>query len=143
MLTLLGGCVTETAAELPTCELQVTAPAETVSTADSVTVVGRPFTNLLDTSVRFEGSEAPVTNVDREDCTLCDPCRESAGCTVCETCEACTASCETCIETVTFDVPELATGKYTVVFRNRYGLSTPADWDVVNPSDLDTGAHSE
>jgi len=139
LTALFSGCITETTSELLTCELDVDAPTAELFAGEPTTVTGRPFTSLLDSSVRFGESEAEITAVERLDCTLCDQCRVSAQCTVCDECNECATSCETCSETMSLTIPDLPTGQYTVVFRNQYGLSIPLSWSIVNDSeDLDT-----
>ena len=135
ILFIFTGCITETTTELATCELTVSTPETEVIAGEIVSLSGTPFTSVLDTSIRFDGVDADILSVEREDCSLCDQCRASAACTACETCEACATSCETCIETTEFSIPDLESGTYTVVLRNQYGQSIPAQWEVLQSSD--------
>jgi len=141
IVAVLAGCITETATELETCSLTVEQPEMEYASGETVLVAGTPFTSVLDTSVRFNGIDAKVIAVERNDCTLCESCRASAGCSACNACDACVTSCETCVETTEFTIPDLETGKYSVVFRNQYGQSIPTLWSILQPSDnFDTGS---
>ena len=132
-MMLVTGCVTETSTEVESCSLTLSPPDEDLVVGDEVTVYGRPFTALFDSSIRFEQTDASLVDVSRDECALCDTCREQAECSDCETCDVCATSCETCIESMTLTVPDLPSGDYYVVARNSYGLSTPTQWSVVNP----------
>ena len=130
-----AGCITETNTEVESCSLTLTPPEDVVVVGEPVTVYGRPFTALFDSSIRFEQTDATLVDVSRDDCALCDTCRDQAECSDCEACEVCATSCETCVESMTLTVPDLPTGDYYVTARNSYGLSAPTEWSVENPND--------
>ena len=119
------------------CELDGLLSAESGEIGDVVTVTGRPFTEVADTEVRVGGVEASVLSVDRVDCTVCDACIEAAACSPCGSCDACDVSCETCIETTTFEIPELAGGAQDIVLINAYGSTAPLPFEVNAPEDTD------
>ena len=98
---------------------------------------------MLDTSVRFNDIEATIIDVDRSDCTICDACRVEAECGTCDSCSECESSCETCVESISLTVPELATGQYAVVVRNAFGMSSPTNLSVLNPNDADPDGPSD
>ena len=134
-ILLFAGCITETSTEVESCALTLTPPSEVLISGEDVTVYGRPFTALFDSSIRFEQTDASLIDVSREECALCDTCRDQADCSDCETCDVCATSCETCVESITLTVPDLPTGDYYVVARNSYGLSTPTQWSVDNSTE--------
>ena len=131
-LLFVAGCITETSTDVESCSITLTPPDDVVMVGDTITVYGRPFTALFDSSIRFEQTDARLVDVSRDDCALCDTCRDQADCTDCDSCEVCTTSCETCVESMTLTVPDLPTGDYYVTARNSYGQSAPAQWSLIN-----------
>jgi hypothetical protein len=143
LILIASGCATEVTSELLSCDIEVDVQDEDVLAGEALILTGRPFTAMLDTSVRFDDVDASITGVERVDCTLCDACRAEAECAACESCSACASSCETCEESISITVPELPTGEYVVVVRNGYGMSTPTNMTVINLSDSDPDSPSD
>ena len=137
------GCDTEVTTELESCDIEIEPQVEDAQVGETFILTGRPFTVMLDTSVRLGNVDAAITAVERLDCTICDACRLEAACSACETCGVCESSCETCEENISFTVPELQTGQYTIVVRNAYGMSSPTQMSVFNPSDSDPDSPSD
>ena len=131
----LLACTGESTTTLETCEVHVDSLTDSVSANQTVVLTGRPFTALLDTSIRVDDISATIQDVARNDCDLCDVCRVEAECTFCEECTECATSCESCIETITFTVPDLSVGEYTLVVRNAYGMSQPATIQIDEQDD--------
>ena len=137
----LAACLyTTTTTVLDACRLE--ASIETtgvVQPGDSVAIAAHPLTADFDTLVLVDGIEADAF-VDRADCSVCDACIADAGCDPCGDCEECEISCSTCVEHVTFVVPDVA-GTVPVALINSYGsadmeLSVLGDTGV---EDTDTG----
>jgi hypothetical protein len=122
------------------CDVDALLEPESAGVGDIVTVTGRPMTDIPDTEVLVGGAAAEVLSVDRTDCTVCDACIEAAACSPCGTCDACAVSCEACMETATFAVPEVTPGTQAVVLINAYGSTLPLALEVTaatEPGDTD------
>jgi len=128
-------CTVSSSSTVLHCDL--TGPALSPSESapgSTVVAVGRPMTEVWDTTVRVGSTDATVSSVDRTDCDACDTCREAAECNVCGTCTECAADCATCVESASFVVPELAPGSYPVVVTNLHAASSAVTL-VVTPAD--------
>jgi hypothetical protein len=118
-----SACAVETTTSNVTCDLIVSPPPVETTAGETYTITGRPFTVLLDTSIRLNDTFAEVLAVERSECTLCDTCRAEVGCTACESCTECETSCETCEQIIDFVVPDVDPGTYTLFVRNGFGMS--------------------
>jgi hypothetical protein len=105
--------------------LEFSLEATEVSPGQVVALTGGPLTSVYDTRAQFGGREATVSAVERTDCAPCDACREEAECIGCFPCTECEATCETCIETLTVEVPSLPAGATNAVILNAYGSCAP------------------
>jgi hypothetical protein len=94
------------------------------------------MTESWDTTVGVGSVAATGVSVDRAECDACDTCREEQECNVCGTCTACADDCASCVESVSFVVPDLAPGTYGVVVTNLHAASVAVDLTVTSP---DTG----
>jgi hypothetical protein len=99
-------------------------------------VTGGPLTSAYDTRAQLGGQEAAVDLIVRTDCAPCDTCREEAECTGCFPCTDCDATCETCIESLSLEVPSLPSGPADLVVINAYGSSSPIPVTILR---TDTG----
>lgn len=109
-----------------TCSLDTPtlSPASGVP-GDEIVVTVQPLTEVWDTVVTVGAERADVLEIDRSTCEECDDCRTDAGCSTCDRCETCDSACETCEQSLTFIVPELAAGDWSVDIVNRHGRSEP------------------
>ena len=131
-LFAVTGCSTPTEIFALRCDVTVDDISPQPATVGaSVTLTGTPFTSTYDSAVYVGGERATVTDVARTNCTNCDSCRIQNGCTECQDCDACDAICASeCVETVTFDVPELPAGDYGVQLFNAHGQSPVLDLTI-------------
>lgn len=139
-LTLVGlsltACGTPSDPRIDYCALDGTLDVSTGEPGTEVVFQGGPVTDVQDTLVRVGGESALVANVAREDCTFCDACINEAGCDPCGTaCSACTELCATCVQSVTFVIPEVDPGPTTVVIQNLWGSTDPIAFDVLPGQD--------
>lgn len=136
MSLLLAGCPQSTTTNGPGCALDLVLDPGTAAVGEVVRAVGGPVTDVWDTSVRVGGVDASVLSVDRTGCDACDLCRQAAGCDGCGLCTDCTATCDSCQESVSFEVPAVVDGPADVVVVNPYGRAEALALDVtsvVNP----------
>lgn len=134
----VAACAQTVTVTFPHCGVDAVLSADSGRVGDTITLTGRPMTDAPDTEVRLGGERALVLSVDRNDCTLCDECIVAAECSPCGTCDACAIACESCVQTVTFNVPEVSDGERPVVLINAYGSTAPLGFEVVPLADLDT-----
>ncbi len=125
------------------CELDLETNLETVMPGDTLVLTGGPQSERFDTVVRIGDVQADVLEVLRQDCTICDECREQQCVTLCRSCSQCAPSCDTCEEELTVTIPELAAGPADVVVTNRFGISSPLPVNVDVPDDTDTDVDSD
>ncbi len=146
-----AGCSTLPSNYALRCDVTLDSISPTnASPGDSVVVTGGPFTSTYDSAVYVGESRAVVDDVDRSSCYECDSCQAENNCSVCGDCDVCDAVCATtCIEALTFVVPDLPTGTYAVQLFNGHGQSNAATLSVQgtstsesNPTD-DTGAQDD
>ena len=123
-------CETTTSDTLTNCEVTISLDAEHGLPGDEVTALGAPLSTTYDSLVSFNGTTAEVVDVIRDDCTLCDTCREEAACAPCGTCLPCLAQCDLCEESISFIVPNLPTGNTTVTLVNAFGTSMPVPFEI-------------
>jgi hypothetical protein len=137
LVALVAACDTRAVSVDERCRVTVDASAlGPVEPLQEVTLPARPMSTPWDTRARLGGLDAQVTAVARTDCLVCDSCRADAGCDACDTCAACTDSCATCVETLTFVVPEtIASGPADLLVFNRNGASGPVRVTVAPGAD--------
>lgn len=140
-LLLLAACLDETALVTSTCSLGVPVLSTTeAAPGDQVTVTVAPLTAAWDTAITVGPARATVVDLAREGCDTCDTCRATEGCSQCGECSACETDCATCVETVTFLVPEVAAGTWPVEIVNEFGRSERVNLTVTASGDTgDTG----
>ncbi len=136
-LWLVLACTTTSSSLSLTCDLStpVFTPAEAAPGATVVAATG-PLTESWDTTVSVGSTPATGVVVARQDCDACDECFSAAECNVCGECDDCIADCATCVETVSFTVPDVALGSTSVTITNLHAASAPTAFVVV---EADTG----
>ena len=140
LLLVLGlslfGCDQNRDPTFEQCELEAELTPAAAVVGEAVVAEGRQFTTVLDTVVTVGGASAMVVAVERTDCDTCDSCRADSrsNCTLCGTCEACEEACATCVEALTFEVPEQEPGSAPVQITNGYGASFPIAFEVLADS---------
>ncbi|MEQ1502662.1 MAG: hypothetical protein ABMB14_10545 [Myxococcota bacterium] len=162
IFAVLGGCSSTVVEEFETCQIDLTlTPAEGAPGAEIV-ATGTPLSEVRDTRVEVGGVAATVSAVVRDGCDTCDSCRSDAGCAPCGLCaglaleaaarDACfgdpladppsPSSCDACVESMTFVVPDAPPGLTTVFVVNRNGQSLAIPFEVLPGASTtgDTGA---
>ncbi len=135
-LLLLAACETTSTSGTATCSLGVPTLAPTsAAPGEQVTMTATPLSEAWDTAVTVGASRATIVDLDRSTCEECDDCRDTGGCSRCGECTDCEETCATCVETVTFVVPELEPGTWTVELVNRYGRSEQVQLTVTAAAD--------
>jgi hypothetical protein len=151
-----SGCGASSPNPIETCSIDVVLAPVSAAAGDTVVATGGPMTETRDTLVQVGGLAAVVTAVERgETCEDCELCRRDADCAPCGFCPgqglpddqrlACfgdvltdpvvEGSCDLCVETVEFIVPDgLPVGPATVVVFNANGQSPPIPLQVVATS---------
>lgn len=123
MLAMLA-CATTTTTPARTCSLDTpTLVPSSAMPGDQVVVTAQPLTEVWDTAVTVGSARAELVEVDRSTCDDCDDCRDTGGCSTCDDCEPCDVACDTCVQSLTFVVPDLAAGEWPVEIVNRHGRS--------------------
>lgn len=143
MLLLLAlACDDTTVETVATCPLGVpTLNATTAAPGDEIRVTLSPLTEAWDTAVTIGSVQATVSGLERDNCDDCDDCQDSGGCTACSECTACETTCDDCLETLTFIVPDIAPGTWPVTIINSHGRSDPISLVVTaKKKTKDTGA---
>ncbi len=137
---LLLSCSTSSTLEAARCDLDLAEPSPAeASPGQVVSLAARPLTSTWDTAVFVGDQRASGVEISREGCTSCDSCRELAECTACGDCDTCDQLCEeTCVETILFQVPDLAAGIFELRVYNAYGQGGAATLQVQD-SGGDTG----
>lgn len=132
VLWMIFACTTTTSSVSQTCDLStpVLTPASALPGATVVASTG-PLTESWDTSVAFVGAAASQVVVGRDACEDCDSCRAAAVCNVCGECADCAIECSTCIETVSFAVPDVPAGSTTLTITNLHAASSPVAFTVL------------
>ncbi|MDP2309483.1 MAG: hypothetical protein Q8P18_25905 [Pseudomonadota bacterium] len=123
-LLLMLACETATSTSYKTCSLNTPAlaPASAMP-GEQVVLTAQPLTEVWDTAVTVGAARAELVEVDRSTCDDCDDCRDTGGCSSCDDCEDCATPCDTCVQTLTFIVPDLGAGEWPVEIVNRHGRS--------------------
>jgi hypothetical protein len=149
-VALATACATGNSDEFETCSVDLSLDRDRGAPAEEITVTADPLTWLLDTSVLVGGVPAAVRDLTRsETCEDCDSCRDEAGCAACGLCAGLPldasrrtecfgdplagseGSCDQCVQTLTFVVPELAPGPTTLVVLNGTGQSPAVPFEVL------------
>ena len=126
----LTACETTTSDTLTTCEVAISLDVEHGLPGDEVTAVGTPLSTTYDSIISFDGSAAEILDVSREDCALCDTCREENACAPCGACIPCLAQCNLCDESISFVIPQVPTGDTTVTLINAFGTSLAVPFQI-------------
>ena len=124
-LALWSGCTTTTTATTYTCTVDGALSTDSAAVGATVVFAGGPLTESSDTRVLVGGVPASNVVVTRDECTLCDACREASTstCSPCGRCAPCEDTCATCVQTVSFVIPEVAPGLTRVTVLNAYGAT--------------------
>lgn len=136
-IALMAGCNSGTVVDFPQCALDVAlSPTEAVP-GGTVAAIGGPLSQYpWDHAVRVGGKAAEVVDVSRNDaCTDCDACFELEECNGCEVCPSCADTCAGCIQSVSFEVPDLPAGPADVVITNAYGASPSLVLTILDSGD--------
>jgi hypothetical protein len=123
-------CDTTTSDTLTNCVVSISLDTDHGLPGDEISASGTPFSTTYDSLISFNGVTADVTDVTRNDCSLCDSCREEAACAPCGACVPCLLQCDACQENISFLVPDAPTGSTTVTLINAFGTSTPAPFEI-------------
>lgn len=109
------------------CEPAFQVEPDLATPGEIVAAVGRPVSEIVDTTVRVGGVEAAIVDVDPDSqaCRPCEDCRSLVGCTECQRCPTCADECLECAPQVLFEVPDLPAGDHLVTIANRFGTSQP------------------
>lgn len=136
LLLLLAACETTTVSGTTSCSLGVpTLGVAAAAPGDTVTLTAAPLTEVWDTAVTVGPARATLVDLDRSTCDECDDCRDTEGCAACGECATCDTTCATCAEVLSFVVPDLAPGTWSVEIVNRYGRSEQVNLVVTAPTD--------
>lgn len=137
---MLFGCSTTSTQLAQNCDVRLLEldPSE-ASIGDTVTATGRPMTSVWDTAVFVGSDRASLVDVNRLDCEACDECREAENCDACSDCAPCLTECtETCVEQVSFVVPNISESSSTVSMYNGHGQSNLLPISLVSTTDTGT-----
>lgn len=131
----LAGCQTSSIPEFAQCTLAGDLSPAEAAPGDAVVATGGEYSVVYDTVVTVGGVPAEVIDVVRDNCALCDACRLAVedSCDPCGLCVQCETTCDLCVQTVSFAVPDLAEGPTDVVITNGYGASDPIPFTVTAP----------
>lgn len=139
LIVLTTGCDETVVTDLPTCDLAGVVEPATGEPGDAIVITLGPVLDQYDTLVQVGGTNANVTDVDRDNCSACDACREFHECLSCDSCVICSEDCNLCVETVTFAVPELAAQSTSIVVISAFGSTEPIPFSVLPTDTSDTG----
>lgn len=150
ILAICCSCATSSETIALRCDVAVESLSPTTAAVgDTVVMTGGPFTAAYDSAVYVDGARADVTEVDRSTCVECDICRDTYECTACGDCDVCDRLCaDTCTETVSFTVPDVAAGDAQVQLFNAHGqtprtpivVESPLSTDSSDTGPTDTGS---
>ena len=136
-LFLLVACAETTISTSPTCTLDGVELAPTSAAPGEVVIAyTRPLTEVWDTAITVGAARAELVDLDRSTCDACDDCRVTEECSSCEACDSCEDTCASCVESVSFLVPDVAEGDWSVEIVNRHGRSDRAALTVLPPPAL-------
>jgi|GEM_PF-3573764 len=123
--TLVFACTTETEEVYDACEVRIDQPQpNTAYFGDPVSITGHPLTEVRDTVLLVGGEPSDIIDLSRLDCEACDTCRlDSANCSACGDCDECDSVCNSCVESLTFNTPNLPAGEVYISIYNLYGAS--------------------
>lgn len=114
------------------CVLAAEPAVTEVRAGESLTFTGGPYTSPEDTVLVAGSVRAAASDVTRTGCAICDSCRDDHGCD-----PGCADSCNSCVETATFVVPDAAPGPLEVTVVDGWGSSAPIPLVVVDADDTD------
>ncbi len=136
LILLFTACINSViTVDYKTCPMAIELDITEALPGEVVTITG-DMSEDFDTSIRVGGANVAVVDFTRDECADCDSCRIFADCNECEACADCTATCASCVQTVTFIVPDVDAGQTAVVLANRYGTSDSVPFTVLA---VDTG----
>jgi hypothetical protein len=140
-----AGCTTPTEILALRCDVYVDdLDPQIAEVGESVVLTGSPYTSVYDSAVYVGDTRATVTAVDRDGCTTCDSCRAQFGCTECGDCDVCDRECTvSCVETVTFTVPDVSDGDQRVQLFNGHGQSHVVELTVLDTSPVDDSGNED
>lgn len=138
---LLAGCATATSNVVTRCTIEITSVTpDAGSPGDQVVVQAAPLTSAWDSAVYLGAARATVVDLARDDCDACDSCLDTNGCNICSICAACVTECtQDCVQTLTFEVPQVSSGTLPMVIYNSHGQSRPTDFTVIGAPDTASG----
>lgn len=134
-LVALASCGKSEVPEFHQCLLDASLSVEEGPPGTTVVATGGEFSLDYDTSVLVDAVPAEILDVQRINCAFCDGCFASIEppCNACEECEGCAVSCEDCVQTVSFVIPEVPPGEVVLVITNTFGASSPIPFTVTEP----------
>ncbi len=150
LLLILSGCGSTTLDSFEACTIDLSLDSESAAPGEIVIARGGPQFSAFDTTIRISGTPATVVDVDRSaGCTSCEACRAEFGCLPCGFCPPCDDACQPvidaegnavsgCVETASFEVPDLPAGPAQVVVVNRFGTSDAIDLEIRSGTDTGT-----
>ena len=116
-IVLMLACQVAETTDAKTCALHTpTLVPSSAMPGEQIVVTTQPLTETWDTAVTVGSARAELVTIDRS---------------TCEDCEACDTPCDTCVQTLTFVVPELGAGEWPVEIVNRHGRSERVSLTVV------------
>jgi hypothetical protein len=131
-IVLMLACQVPATTDARTCALHTpTLVPSSAMPGEQIVVTTQPLTEAWDTAVTVGSARAELVAIDRSTCDDCDDCRDTGGCSTCDECEECDTPCDTCVQTLTFVVPDLGAGEWPVEIVNRHGRSERVALTVV------------
>lgn len=124
LFTLIA-CDTTEITTTTRCNIDIPVIEENLYVGEAATIQAYPMTEKWDTLVEFDGIEADITSIKKENCEDCEECRELNSCTDCDYCSSCTDTCQACIHSVDVIVPTALSGDAYLVITNINGSSDP------------------
>jgi len=128
---VLGGCGVVQVDIFEQCTIDAVLEPSAAFAGETIVATGDPFSQPYDTLITVGGERAEISAIDRSQCTRCDTCRAENGC------GGCKSACADCVETVTFELPEVDPGPTTVRLYNAFGGTEAIPFTVLGG---DTGA---
>jgi hypothetical protein len=123
---LLTACETTEVSTSIRCDIEIESISpETLLTGETATIVAYPLTEVWDSLVEFNGVEADVSVLNKDNCEACEECRTTYECTDCSYCSECQDSCIECTHSLDVIVPQEISEQVQVVIFNAHGSSDP------------------
>jgi hypothetical protein len=128
------GCETTNATVDARCEVSVEEPSDSWLLGSEVDIQAHPLTEIFDTTVLLNDIELLPIAINKSECSSCDECRLSVGCTDCAFCPSCETTCEECFHTVSVLIPETLESRteYWLTIFNSLGSSDPILVNIVD-----------